>query len=137
MRLALFKTMKLKALYLLVLVLVVGCSHEDEDVITSSNAPKQVSFTGSVDKKLVGLWQTANKSQKLTLNEDGSANMKSTINTPKGKEEIDINMQWKIDKNRFYFQKPDMSVDAYELAAKGDELTLKTAKTSMTYLRQK
>lgn len=129
--------MKLKALHLLVLVVAFGCSHEDEDVITSSGTPTKVSFTGSVDKNLVGLWQTANKSQKLTLNEDGTANMKSTINTPKGKEELDVDMEWKIDKNKFYFQKPDKSVDAYELVAKDDELTLKTAKTSMVYIRQK
>lgn len=129
--------MKLKALHLLVLVVAFGCSHEDEDVITSSGTPTKVEFTGSVDKKLVGLWQTANKSQKLTLNEDGTANMKSTINTPKGKEELDVDMEWKVDKNKFYFQKSDKSVDAYELVAKDNELTLKTAKTSMVYIRQK
>ncbi|MBI1334310.1 MAG: hypothetical protein JST12_07365 [Armatimonadetes bacterium] len=117
---------------ILILSAVVGCSNPDDEVVT---APTQatVPFEGSVDKKLVGSWSNDDKSQNLDMKEDGTVHIHGFANTPKGKQEINDDMEWKADGEKLLFKAKTGVVQQYKMSMDKDGLELKTSKTTTKY----
>lgn len=122
------------------LLSIAGCTKQEEDA--ESSGPAKVAFAGKIDPALVGHWESPGKASILDLAKDGSAQIGSTFNTPKGKQSASHKGEWRIDADRLLLRyKESDGTDTtigYTMNRSGEKLTLltKSPKTETVYQRK-
>lgn len=104
--------------------------------------PAKVEFTGQVDSALAGTWRTKESDSILALGKDGSLQIDSTFNTPKGIQHATKHGSWLSDPDRLRLRyKEDNGQEttiAYSMKVSGNTMTLttKVPKKDTVYTRK-